>query len=516
MKRTLLISILISFISLLNGHSQSSPDSTIIDTTQIQSANKELKGLVLDMDKQTPLPYTNIYVLNKHRGVVSNEKGHFTLSISDLDETDTLRFQYMGYKTRNIPIAEFDSTGLVYLQEEIINLSEILIFGSSPDPVSIVKKVLENKDSNYRKTTSKKQAFIRERDNVDIKQFTINYKKSDIPELDREMLKMIEDKIPKHTTSYSDFLGYLYFTKNQDDSAKLKIDPIRTVSLKEKEIAEVKQMEEAFEAIVTTTNDDEYWKVKSGIFGQKLDIDEENDTIVKDSIPENTRKLKYFNRWIRYNLRYSNLDDKKQWEFLHSTGKYHYTLAGGTRVNGEDVYIIDFTPKSGGEFTGRMFITINTYALIRADYEFAPNKTGRDIHLLGVGYTENQFNGSIYFEKKDNNYVLKYFSVKEGSIASFDRNIKLMKKRKRWLFDKTLNELKVSFILSVNMKQSLEYLVLEEEEISQKQFTDFKQAERMEIIYVDQFDDQLWKGFSIIEPTQQMKEYKKQEVNYGN
>jgi len=34
----------------------------------------------------------------------------------------------------------------------------------------------------------------------------------------------------------------------------------------------------------------------------------------------------------------------------------------------------------------------------------------------------------------------------------------------------------------------------------------------MDIIYVDQFNDNLWKGFSIIEPTEQMKEYKKQEI----
>jgi hypothetical protein len=503
-------------ISLVKVQSQTSRDSTITDSSQGQFDDAEIKGLVLDEDRQTPLPYTNIYVLNKHRGVVSNETGHFLLNIYGLEATDTLRFQYIGYKTRNIPISQFDSAAVVFLKEDIINLSEILIFGSSPDPVSIVKKVLENKDSNYHKTTAKKQAFIRKRDNTDITRFIIDYKKSDIPELDREMLKLIEDKIPKYSTSYTDFLGYLYFTKNPDDSVKFKVEPVRTVSLKEEEIAELKQIEEAFEQVIADTHEEEYWKIRSGVFGQKLDMDEENDTIVKDSVPENTRKLKYFNLRLQHDLRYSSLDDKDQWEFLHSTGKYNYTLAGGTRMNGEDVYIIDFTPKSRGMYVGRMFITINTFALIRADYEFAPGKTGRDIHLLGVGYTENQFSGSIYFEKKNDNYVLKYFSYKEGSVASIDRNIALMKKRKRWLFDKTLNELKVGFRMAVNNVSSLEYLVLDEEAISEQQFADFEQPERLDIIYVDQFDDQLWKGFSIIEPTRQMKEYKKQEVKFGD
>ncbi len=205
------------------------------------------------------------------------------------------------------------------------------------------------------------------------------------------------------------------------------------------------------------------------------------------------------------------MNDKDQWEFLHKTGRYEYMLAGGTRVNGEDVYIIDFEPTSG-KFIGRMFISINTYALIRADYEYATGKRGTNIHLLGIGYTENQFSGSIYFEKKDTHYNLKYFSYKKGAYASFDRNLALMKKRKRKLFDKKLKEIKIGVDMSLNLEESIEYLVLDEQEISNKQFAGFEQKKYMEVIYVDQFDDSLWRGFSIIEPTQQMKEYKKQDV----
>jgi len=205
------------------------------------------------------------------------------------------------------------------------------------------------------------------------------------------------------------------------------------------------------------------------------------------------------------------MNEKDEWEFLHKTGKYDYTLLGGTRVNGEDVYIIDFTPKSGGRYFGRMYVSISTYALVRADYEYAEGKTGRDIHLLGIGYTENHFSGSIYFEKKEDNYILKYFSKKTGFHASFDRNVALLKKKKRFLFDKKLNEIKVGIDMKMNIEESVEYLVLEDKDIPHHQFTDFEQKEKMEIIYVDQFDDNLWRGYSILEPTKQMREYKKQE-----
>ena len=120
-----------------------------------------------------------------------------------------------------------------------------------------------------------------------------------------------------------------------------------------------------------------------------------------------------------------------------------------------------------------MFISTKTYALVRADYEYAPGKTGMEIQLLGVGYAETQFGGSIYFEKSDSTYALKYFSYHSGSQASFNRKIALVKKRKRFLFDKTLMELKVRFNLAMTLNESVEYLVLENNRIPQQEFADF-------------------------------------------
>jgi len=121
---------------------------------------------------------------------------------------------------------------------------------------------------------------------------------------------------------------------------------------------------------------------------------------------------------------------------------------------------------------------------------------------------------SIYFEKQDDSYQLKYFSKISGAHFSLDRNIALIKKKKRWLADKTLNEIKVNMNLAVKTQASVEALFLEHQAISESQFNQYRQPRFMKVVYVDQFTDQLWDGYPIIEPTKRMREYKKQDVDW--
>jgi hypothetical protein len=89
--------------------------------------------------------------------------------------------------------------------------------------------------------------------------------------------------------------------------------------------------------------------------------------------------------------------------------------------------------------------------------------------------------------------------------------VEISKKRSRALFDKELMDFDIGLDIVVEMENSAEYLVLDDQEISETEFRNFTQPEFMDIIYVDQFDDSLWSGYSIIEPTKRMKEYKKQD-----
>ncbi|MBI2280007.1 MAG: carboxypeptidase-like regulatory domain-containing protein [Bacteroidetes bacterium] len=499
MYKKLFITLFISLLSFFNGIAQI--------TYHSNGLVKKIEGTLLNQDTKEPLPYANVIVLHKDKGSTTNETGYFSINNVELKITDTISFHYIGYQPKSFEIKELQSGLPIFLKEEIVSLSEFFVFANNHNAEDIIKNVIKNKNINYKATTSKKQLFIRQRFISDIGNIDIKFQKSSFSQLDEKMTRLVEKKIPKHSISYTDFLGDAYFSKNNKDT--VKINPIKVVSLKDKSLADLDELELMFKKIFENTKENEYWKIKSGIIGGKVDVNEEDSIAKKDSLNDYYTTHYYAKR---IDTRYRKLlNDKDEWDFLYHTGDYEYTLIGGTKINGEDVYIINFRPKKGGKFIGKVYVSIDTYALVKADYHYDIGKTGTNIHLLGIGYTKNQMDVSVYFEKNKDNYQLKYYAKKIGNKMSFDRNVSLLKKKKRFLIDKELNEIKVRLNLSVKEESSVEMLILNNKDITNQNFIDFKQKNNFKIIYVDQFNDDIWKGYNIIEPTKQMRDYKKIE-----
>jgi len=476
------------FYLLTNAVAQIDTSNTIVSTT--------LSGAILNANN-TPLPYVNIVSLNTGKGTISNENGDFSIDISSLNDTNIIRFQCIGYKTKDYKIESLKSNSIILLSENIYSLDEVIILGTTPNPEKIVKSILQNKDSNYRITTQRKQIFVRERHTGDLLNFKLNFKKSNISTLTQELIQKLEKNTPKHSQSYSDLLTNLYIKEG-----KLKFEPIKAVALKEKDITELANFEEQMENLFNDTNEGEYWRIKTGLYGKKMSI----------KFPDSSgTTIKEYTSHMKYALNFSTFEDEDQWEFLHKTNKYNFEIIGGTSVNNESVYIIDFTPKKRGRYQGRIYVSVETSALIRADYKYAPNKLGTDFHILGIGYTETNFSGSIYFEKKNNNYNLKYFSFQKNNKFSINRKIALQKKKKQFLINKKLNEIKLALDVIMEGKLSHEWLVVDNVQISEQDFDNFEEAKYIDVTYVNQFDKNLWKNHTTIEPTQQMKEYKKIE-----
>lgn len=463
-------------------------------------------GTLLDENTNAPLPYANIVIVGQNKVIPTNEKGYFL--IKNVDKTDSLNFNYIGYEQKTICVCDLQQGSTVYLKEAIISLNEFFVFSKDYNAKDIIKNVLVNKDKNYKSTLAKKRLFIRQRYISNIDKIDVHFKKSSFSHLDEKMTKMLEQKVPKQSLSYTDFLGDVYTSDNTNDT--LKVSPIKLVRLKDKNVTDLEQLEKVFTNLFSDTKEDEYWKVRSGVVGGKIDVNGAGSMADLDSLNEfykNNLNLKYYAK--RLQKRFNNLlNDKKEWDFLYSTGNYEYTLVGGTKVNGEDVFIIDFKPKNSGELVGKVYVTTETYALVKADFSYDEGKTGTNIQLFGVGYTANVLDVSVYFEKKEGTYQLKYYAQKSGERVSFDRNVSLVKKKKRFLIDKKLNEIKVGLNMVSREEGSFEAIVIEQAAISKQAYTNFKQKNTFNIITVDQFNDNIWKGYDIIEPTKQMRDYK--------
>lgn len=469
-----------------------------------------VKKRIVDAATGKALPYANIYNQRTQSGVISNEDGYFTMDISKLNTTDSIRIQYVGYKTQNIAANELLKIKSILLKGRIMDLSEMVVYANAPNAKDIVKKVLENRDKNYKKSISKQKVFIRSRQTTNMVDKEISFVKSNIPKLDKSLIEKLNASIPAVSTSFSDFLGFAYRNENLPDSLSFKLKPIRQVVLKDKDYTEINELEKIFEDAFKKTDKDEYWKFKTGIISSKVDMEDTAKTAKKkDSVPKNHRKVKYYAHSIKNKKNYSSFSDKRQWHFLHKPGKYKFTTVGGTSVNGEDVYVIDFVPGIGGMFEGRLFISTSTYALIKADYKYAHGKNGISFNMFGIAFQELGFSASIYFIKKGDDYQLKYYSKKMNNYFKFDRTISLIKKKDRFLFDNKQNEIKLGVKFAANSEDLLEYMVIDDQYISKSVYDKVIQPELMKIIYVDQFNDKLWQGYDIIEPTRQMRAYKK-------
>lgn len=473
-----------------------------------QESPHKLRILLLDADKKEPLPFASV-VFPNGKGTVSNEKGFFAIDLDQHQLSDTIDIQYVGYKSIQKTVAQLRQDSLLFMKEYIVNLNEIIVFSAIPDIEDLVDQILDNFEKNYPISDLQQEVFIRKRDVNTLDDFELKYKKSSIEVIDKDLINKLSDNVPKKSYSYSDFLGKVYSSNLYEEKEAYKLSPIRLVTLQEENLSEMKKFSDVFNNTLKETAGTEYWKFKTGIISTKMDVD---TSFLNNEDSTLWWSTSYFKSNLYRQLEYLNFDEQDfEWEFLHKPKRYDYNIVEGTTIEKEPVYIIDFKAKEKGTFDGRMYVSTETYAILRADYQFAPGKEGASFGLFGIKYEEKDYRASINYERLDSIYVLKYFSKQAHQNISFDRKIAFIKKQERKLKDKKVDEVKLDMYLALKAKESFELLVVDRKPFDSKNFDDFLQTKKMEAIPITKFDDNLWKGYSIIEPTQMMREYQKME-----
>ena len=107
-----------------------------------------ITGIVLDKDSEIPITYVSIGIINKTGGTYSDDSGKFSITVSALEETDSLRFSSIGYRSVSFSMNEIKEKLIemdlkVFMVKEIVNLRGVSIFTHK-----YRKKFLGNKISN--------------------------------------------------------------------------------------------------------------------------------------------------------------------------------------------------------------------------------------------------------------------------------------------------------------------------------------------------------------------------------
>jgi hypothetical protein len=132
-----------------------------------------IKGLVIDSRTRHPLAYSNIFLLNRSTGTVSNSAGRFELKISPVDVSDTIAISHIGYKFETIPIEGLDTSILIIrLPSEKVQIREIVV--KPLDPIYILTKAIERIPFNYDRKPAIYTGFFRESTQQDNKNVSLS------------------------------------------------------------------------------------------------------------------------------------------------------------------------------------------------------------------------------------------------------------------------------------------------------------------------------------------------------
>lgn len=476
----------------------------------LQAQEKIVSGIVIDSLTQEPLPFTNIGVVGRDLGSISNSEGRYTLSLEDVLPTDTVFFSFVGYKHVKFPIQKLMDNSTVNLSENAVQLSDFSVLSREYTPLEIIDLAKKNYSKNHSVKYQNQQMFSRDASYTTIHKGDIKYKKSSFEAINKDFVDHFNEEMPENINIYSDYLVDMMYS---DDSKKLI--PIEGQSLVEnwnfndEFDRRVKMLAGDIEENVR--EEDNYFKVRSGVFAGKIDFGADSAFTLTDDSLHFIMSTDVLQGDLNYLVKQYSTIYSKRWDFFHEYKLYNYKLKDIAIVNDELAYVIDFAPeKKKGKYKGTICIATESFAVLQVDYAFDEGKTGKGVSMLGVAYVVGDRSGRAIFEKGVEGYHLKYLARESSERFGVDRTLTLKQKQQRGLFDKTLQEVKIKLDLDLTFVQKKEVLVVSHRKINQEEFDKAEQPNTMMINKVSKYSSDIWENSSIIEPTKALKEYQQQ------
>lgn len=494
-----------------------------------------MSGTIKDIETLEVLPFTNITLSSNKNGTISNSEGRFSINFNNTAQQDSITFSHLGYNNLSIP-TNTNINHNIFLTPKLINLSTVTIFSTPIEVESILDSLRYHFSKNSYKGNFQRQIFTRKNGTVTMSDSPLILKKFKVEDLERESMEKLLDNITV-SNSYQDALVDFY---SSDDSTK--ISPIKAISLSEDKPLnetlneEIKPVTSYFEDNIKDST--VYFKLRSGVFGFKFyyandeikvtlgkssrkrrkaeeeaqydSLALEDEVICKGDSLHHCTRIDNLNHKILSSIAYSS--DIEKFPFFDKENQYHFNLEGTNTYNDRLVYTISFTPKNRGTYQGTMQINTENYAIEQIDYKYTKGKHGKNINLLGVSHKETFERIKIIFEKDDLGYFPKYLYTQNHYETSIDRTFSLYKKHERFIGGKKEDVIKIDVQLFISGSDVNEFLVIKNTPINSSQFNDIVEEECINYEKINQYNPDTWKEYSIIEPTMELKKYKR-EVN---
>lgn len=495
---------------------------TVLVFNIFNSNAQNLSAFVLDSISKQAIPYATVQL--KEKGVITNEEGNFNFILNEtIKESDSLIISSMGYETLSKPISEF-TTNRIFLIPKAIELKEVIVSNKNYTADEIMDLVEDNLEKNYTDDLTKKRLFHRESSFDRWTKSDFKVKKSSIDILNQQFLDSVIATIPKNNSYYSEIVGDLYGNYTKETQ---KLDLLKASKLfdKSKDL-DAEKLEEKFNEILKdNVKPGSYFKIKSGLFGTKVDADEVSqlfeDEIDSTDVAAVNKKLeekkknkeeeqKNYANWKKGNLStiLNGLPTQEDTDlnFITKTRKYDFTLQEFTYLGNDAVYVISFQPSGSADFEGTLYINSDDFAILQVDYTNV--KPVKKFNLLGVSANQYLSKGKIIYSKGTTGfYGLRYLESENGTRIGLRRPLKIIEKNKIVKGRNKQNELSADLdFVFINVVKN-EMIVFESENISQTTFDTFTENNAISPTYMPKYDPEFWKGYAIMEPNTAIKEF---------
>ncbi|MDC8005383.1 carboxypeptidase-like regulatory domain-containing protein [Aureisphaera galaxeae] len=466
---------------------------------------------VVDAKTGKPVSFATVQT-GEHQGLITNEEGVFTVQLADLRHPqDSVYVSSMGYEKLGWIVAKPADT-VIALAPKAFELKQVFVSNTNLDVRDIIDSVKYRMYDNYKMDLSKKKIFFRQSDNNQMHTVDFGFQKSTIAELNKQLIDSIAMLVPRQSYNYKEVAGEFY---GNYQNHKLYIDKAAELYDKSKDVSFDGLSDKLERIFKENVKPDSYLKIKSGIFGTKVELDsiteaEEDGAAIKAEV-EKQQAPSHFQQGIidRISELYEQLffHEGSKLDMFEKSNRYRFTKRDYTFIDNEPVYIIDFEPKGKKDFKGTLYVNTSDFAVVRLEFDNV--RPLKRFGLLGIKFRQNVFRGKMLFAKEmDGTYGPRYLELEDGSFFGVDRPLKVIEKNKHVKGRRKQNELSLELKVETSNVIKYELVVFDSEYISQSRYDSAPENPDIKATYLSQYDPSFWQGHTIIEPNAAIQEFR--------